>query len=227
MHKWFAATVAETAPGRSTLLQLALNVPHELASTFQTPGQYHRVRIDHDENPFAIASPPGQARFEYLVKRSPGLAARWASLEPGAQVMVSLPHGPGFPLARARGRALVLVATGAGFAPVRSVIEVIAHDRAAYGPVHALVGLRSQKDLAWEADLARWAACGIVVEHVVSSPDGHWSGRVGRVQEHLDILHLGDTVVFLCGQHEMIVDLRAAFGRRGMSKDRVFLNLPT
>lgn len=228
MSEWFPATVAEAARGRSSLVQLALNVPHELASVFRTPGQYHRVGLDRDDNPYAIASAPGHARFEYLVRRAPGLAERWAALEPGDEVRVSLPHGPGFPLGLARGHSLVLVATGAGFAPIRSALELVAEQRAAFKSVRAVVGVHAPDDLAWDADLPRWARRDIIVHQVVSTPDARWSGRVGHVQDHLEALAPAedDAVAFLCGQPEMVAEVGAELGRRGVPPGRVFLNLP-
>jgi len=228
MSQWFRATVAEAAQGRSSLVKLALNVPHELASAFRAPGQYHRVRVDQDDNPYAIASAPGHARFEYLVRRAPGLAERWADLEPGDEVRVSLPRGAGFPLGLAEGRSLALVATGAGFAPIRSVLELVAEQRSAFGAVHALVGVHAPEDLAWASDLPRWAKQGIAVHQVVSTPGGRWSGRVGHVQGHLEVLEptLDDGVAFLCGQGEMVAELGAALTRRGVPPEWVFLNPP-
>jgi NAD(P)H-flavin reductase len=120
------------------------------------------------------------------------------------------------------------VAAGTGFAPIRSVLESVADERDAYGAVRALVGVRTELDLScWKRELARWERLGIFVHHVISQPNGHWSGRAGHVQEHLDTLALvEDGVAFLCGQREMVADVRAALTMRGLGTERVFLNLP-
>jgi CDP-4-dehydro-6-deoxyglucose reductase len=189
------------------------------------PGQYHRVRFGAEDNHFAIASGPGDQDFSYLIRPHKALGGRWASLPVGAQVEVGLVEGPGFPLRLARDRSLVLVATGTGFAPIRSVLEAIAAERHAYGPVHALVGVHAPHELAWAADAPRWAALGLHVRAVVSRPDASWAGATGHVQAHLERLPIDDAVAFLCGQAEMVETVSEALAVRGLPPERVFLNL--
>lgn len=226
MTEWYPATVAEPAAAGALLLELALHVPPEVARAFRVPGQYHRVRVGGAESHYALASAPGHEPFRYLVRRTPGVAAAWAGLGAGAALEVSLPRGPGFPLPVARGRPLVLVGTGTGFAPLRSVVEAVLEDRGAYGPVHALVGVHAPGELVWAPELARWEAQGVAVQHVVSTPDAGWRGRVGHVQEHLQALPTGDAVAFLCGQEAMVSDVTRLLAERGLPAERVFLNVP-
>jgi NAD(P)H-flavin reductase len=226
MSEWYPATVAEPAVAGAALLELALQVHPEVARAFRAPGQYHRVRIAGVENPYAIASAPGREPFRYLVRRAPGVAEAWASLPAGAALEVSLPKGPGFPLPEARGRRLVLVGTGTGFAPLRSVLEAVLEERSRYGPVQALVGVHAPGELVWAHDLPRWAAEGVRVDAVVSTPDRDWAGRVGHVQDHLAELEVEGGVAFLCGQGAMVADVTRALAARGLTSEHVFLNLP-
>lgn len=228
MSEWYPATVdGAAAPGSGVaLLELALQVPPEVARAFRSPGQYHRVRLGGAENPFALASAPGREPFRYLVRRAPGVAAAWAALPAGARVEVSLPRGPGFPLAVARGRTLLLVGTGTGFAPLRSVLEAVLEDRAAYGAVHALVGVHAEGELVWAPEVPRWEAGGLAVHPVVSTPGEGWRGRVGHVQDHLAALPTEGAVAFLCGQTAMVSDVTRLLEERGLPAERVFLNVP-
>ncbi len=54
---------------------------------------------------------------------------------------------------------------------------------------------------------------------VVSRPsDGDaWSGRVGRVQAHIDGLVTADTIVFLAGMSQMERDVRHALAGQGVA----------
>jgi NAD(P)H-flavin reductase len=227
MSEWYPATVAATARAGAALLELSLHVPPPVVRAFRAPGQYHRVRIGGLENPYAIASAPGRGPFRYLIRRAPGASEAWALLPEGAPVEVSLPQGPGFPLVEALGRPLVLVGTGTGFAPLRSVLEAVLEDRQAFGPVHALVGVHAPLELVWSPELARWERQGISVRHVVSTPDAGWRGLVGHVQDHLLGLPTVAGVAFLCGQAAMVTDVTRAFAERGIPPERVFLNLPS
>jgi CDP-4-dehydro-6-deoxyglucose reductase len=225
MQQWYPATITESVQLGDSLSRLTMRVPREVAGSFLTPGQYHRVRIAESDNHFAIASGPGQPDFSYLVRPHKALGGRWASLPVGAEVQVGPVEGPGFPLRLARDRALVMVATGTGFAPIRSVLEAIAAERQAYGPVHALVGVHAASELAWGADAPRWASLGLHVHTVVSRPDPSWKGATGHVQAHLGRLPIADAVAFLCGQAEMVETVSDALAQRGLPPERVFLNL--
>jgi NAD(P)H-flavin reductase len=226
MSEWYPATVAEAATAGAPLVELSLHVPPEVAGAFHAPGQYHRVRLAGAENPFAIASGPGTEPFRYLLRRNPGVAAAWAALPVGARLEVSLPRGPGFPLSVARRRPLLLVGTGTGFAPLRSVVEAVLADRAAFGPVYGLVGVHWSQELLWQPQVARWAAQDIRVEGVVSTPGAGWGGRVGHVQDHLTALPLEGAVAFLCGQAAMVSEVTATLAAGGLHPDHVFLNVP-
>jgi CDP-4-dehydro-6-deoxyglucose reductase len=226
MPEWFPATLTESRAIGDSLTALTLDVPSEVATSFHTPGQYHRVRIGSVDNRFAMASAPRQSRFDYLVRRHKALLGAWASLPVGAQLEVGLVEGPGFPLRLAYQRTLLMIATGTGFAPIRSVLQAIVADRSHYGAVHVLAGLHSPREVPYPAETAAWAAAGFHVHHVISQPDTSWQGHVGHVQAHLSHLPVDDALAFLCGQPEMVTEVTAALGRRGLPPERVFLNLP-
>lgn len=227
MQGWFPATIITLEDAGPDLVHLSLDVPADVASKFHTAGQYHRLRAPSlKEAVLAIASTPGDVPFEYLVKRVGAAGALLDGVKPGDRFLVSAPEGPGFPVHLAHGRNLLLVGTGTGFAPLRSVLRAVAKDRARFGTVTALYGVTSRAHLAWQAELEALSAQGITVLPTVTSADAAWAGRVGRVQEHLNDLVVDDAVAFLCGQHAMVNDVREALALRGLPRDRVYLNHP-
>ncbi len=228
MEQWFKGRVTASVRVSDRLLRVSVDVPHEVASSFHTPGQYHRVRSDPASAArlVAVGSAPGVKAFEYFIRLNEP-ADELSSLPADADLEVTLLEGPGFPINLARGRPLVMVATGTGFAPTRSVLEAIAADRQRFGPVSMLVGVHSVVELPHPDELDRWARAGLTVQTCVSQPPPGFSGRVGRVQQHLSTLTLDDAVAFLCGQSAMIDDVTLAFGERGLPGERVYLNIPS
>lgn len=227
MQGWFPATITTLEDAGPDLVHLSLTVPPGVASKFHTAGQYHRLRAPSlKEAVLAIASAPGEVPFEYLVKRAGAGLALLDGARVGDTLQVSAPEGPGFPVHLAHGKNLLLVGTGTGFAPLRSVLRAVAKDRARFGAVTALYGLRSRAHFAWQAELEALAAHGITVLPTLSSADAGWTGRVGRVQEHLNDLLVDDAVAFLCGQHAMVNDVRDALALKGLPRERVYLNHP-
>lgn len=228
MPGWSSATLIQNDVVGPGLHRLSLDVAPRVARSFHAPGQYHRVRVPSGEDAtFAIASPPGAGRFEYLLRVSEGVAGDFTSLPVGALVEVGLPDGPGFPLDRARGRNLLVIGTGTGFAPLRSVLLTLGQERQAFGLVHGAYGVLTPAHLAFGAELSGWAEAGMKILPTVTTPSAGWTGAVGQVQALLDTFPLEDAVAFLCGQSDMVKEMTALLGQRGVPPDRVFLNFRT
>lgn len=225
MSGWSTATLIQHDVVGPGLHRLVLDVAPRVARSFHAPGQYHRVRVPTGEDAtFAIASAPGEGAFEYLVREAEGAAGRWAALPVGTTVEVTVPDGPGFPLELARGRNLLLVGTGTGFAPLRSVIRTLVQDRGSYGEVHGAYGVLTPAHLAYGGELKSWRDAGVHVTPTVTTGDAAWEGAVGQVQALLGRLPTEDALAFLCGQGEMTREVTASLAARGLPPQRAFLN---
>jgi NAD(P)H-flavin reductase len=228
MPGWSRATLKQNDVVGPGLHRLALDVPTAVSKGFHAPGQYHRVRVPNGEDAtFAIASLPGANRFEYLVRESEGAAGELTGLAVGASVKVGMPDGPGFPLEKARVHDLLLIGTGTGFAPLRSVVLTILSKRKQYRQVHGAYGVLTPAHLAFGQELAAWAAAGVQIVPTVTTGAPGWKGAVGQVQALIDSLPIENAVAFLCGQNEMVKEVTGLLGRRGLPADRVFLNFST
>jgi NAD(P)H-flavin reductase len=120
---------------------------------------------------------------------------------------------------------VVLVATGTGFAPVKSMVEDQIK-RSGDRRLHLYWGARSREGLYLAELPDRWAE-----KHdwfsftpVLSRPDPAWSGRSGYVHgavlaDHAD---LGSHDVYACGNPDMTAAARADFAAAGLDPDRFF-----
>ncbi len=225
MPGWSKATLTQNEVVGPALHRLALEVSPAVLSGFHAPGQYHRVRAQSGEDAtFAIASAPGAPRFEYLLRDNDGVAGELCALPVGTTVKVGMPEGPGFPLERARAHDLILIGTGTGFAPLRSVILTILKARSHYREVHGAYGVLTPRHLAFKDELEEWERGGLHIIPTVTTPAPHWKGRVGQVQALLPLFPLGNAVVFLCGQAEMVKEVGDLLEQRGVPAERVFVN---
>jgi NAD(P)H-flavin reductase len=222
-----SARVAAVHPDGPGLVQLTLEVAPQIEASFRVPGQYQELALPgHPGKPFAIASAPGTGRrFVYLVRLGFPLADALAALPPGAPVELSPALGPGFPLEVARGRDLLLLATGTGSAPMRSVIETVARERRAFRQLTFYFGGRHGKDFAFEREWPRWASLDVELVRTVSEDDPAWAGRRGFVQAHLKDADFPAAAAFVVGSNPMVQAVTAELVRRGMRRERVFLNL--
>lgn len=222
-----AARVAEMSDAGDGLIHLTLEMPAEVEPTFTLPGQYQELAIEgHPARPYAIASAPGRGnRFEFLVRRGFPLADAIGKLQVGDTVQVSAALGPGFPMEQVRGRDLLLVATGTGAAPMRAVIQTISQNRQQFGDVTFYFGGRHGKDFAFEREFPQWERVDIKVVRTVSENDAAWTGLRGFVQDHFTGARWADAAAFVVGSNPMVQAVTAALVKRGMPRERIFLNL--
>jgi CDP-4-dehydro-6-deoxyglucose reductase len=177
--------------------------------------------------PYSVASAPNGARLEFAVTLVEGGPTSTAlhRLEPGALVEADGPNR-GWLRRREQERdaRLLLVATGSGLAPLRALLqEELA--RADGPPVTLLFGCRTQADILWRDELARWAAIRPRFSSIVtlSRPDAQWTGATGWVQRHLEraLPSLGPTLALLCGLSRMTEEVERRLVAAGMGSQAI------
>lgn len=230
---WSPTLLTAVTPEGDGLTTLVLDVAGTpLVGSHLRPGQYTQVRLEGTDTvgTFAIASPPGPGpRWELLVRAGSEVPDALARLRPGARVEAMPALGPGFPLDAARGKDVVLVGTGSGIAPLRSVIGALGRERRAWGEVTLFFGARTPQGFAYAHEVAHWEEAGVRVVRTVSQPgESGWAGLTGYVQGHLGEqlvrARMPQSVAFVCGQPEMVEGVTAALVGFGMPRASVFVN---
>jgi NAD(P)H-flavin reductase len=226
---WHTVTVAALFPAADGLTELVLDLRGTpLVGSHRTPGQYVRLSLPGvGESPFAIASAPvpGGSRWDFLLKGGSSVPDALVQLPLGSAVLARAPEGEGFPLDAARGRDLLLFATGSGISSIRSVIESVRRERAAFGRVTLYFGVRTPSAFAYAHELQEWEAAGIRVVRTVSQPGASgWQGLTGYVQAHLTEERAEGAVAFVCGQSSMVEGVMGALEGRGLTRERIHLN---
>jgi CDP-4-dehydro-6-deoxyglucose reductase/3-phenylpropionate/trans-cinnamate dioxygenase ferredoxin reductase subunit len=139
-------------------------------------------------------------------------------------LQVDLPYGDFY--LRASDRPVILLASGTGFAPIKSIIETsvyAGHRR----PTHLYWGARKREDIYLEELPARWSQRlqWFSFTPVLSEPGSSWTGRTGLVhdaarEDHRD---LPQSDVYACGNPLMVNAAQAAFtGSLGLPKAQFF-----
>lgn len=124
------------------------------------------------------------------------------------------PHGTFF-LREDSGKPIVLVASGTGFAPIKSIIEHALH-KDIRRPMTLYWGGRRPQDLYMNALAEGWAAQGrIAYVPVISEalPEDNWTGRTGFVHRAVmqDFPDLSQHQVYACGVPIMVDSARKDF----------------
>ena len=104
-------------------------------------------------------------------------------------------------------RKKMLVATGTGIAPIRSMIL----DAIQTTPMTLYWGLRHEIDMYWDKEFTELAKQYPTFHYhlVLSKPEPSWQGKTGHVTDHLaEVGELLDTDWYLCGNKQMIADIK-------------------
>jgi NAD(P)H-flavin reductase/ferredoxin len=185
-------------------------------------GQYLSVLLeDGDSRNYSMANPPHQNDGAELHVRhieggvfSEGIVPKLAK---GDKLRLELPFGE-FGLDEASDDPVVLLATGTGFAPVKSIIEnqiKQGGDR----KMHLYWGGRRREDIYLPELPEKWALSFPWFSYtpVLSRPDGDWTGRTGHVQQAAlaDYPDLSGCVAYACGNADMTSAAAAALVEEG------------
>jgi CDP-4-dehydro-6-deoxyglucose reductase/3-phenylpropionate/trans-cinnamate dioxygenase ferredoxin reductase subunit len=180
-------------------------------------GQHLKVRLsDGETRNFSMANPPhANDGVELHIRHVPGgrfSGALLATLRPGHKLDVELPFGQFF--LRDAEMPAILLATGTGFAPIKSMIED-ALRRRKRRPMRLYWGGRRREDLYMLDSVKRWvdvAAC-LTFVPVLSHPHSDWTGRTGLLHR-VALDEVGDmsgVEVYASGNPLMIARARREF----------------
>ncbi len=191
--------------------------------TFE-PGQWVNVLLPIDapeaeiKRSYSIASAPdGSPRFDVAVTRvkgGPG-STFLHEVEPGVVLRFIGPQGF-FTRPATGGPASLMIATGTGVTPMRSMLGA-ALAAASSAPISILLGVRHEQDLLYADELRRAAEAHPFVrfEPTLSQPGPGWQGRKGYVQTHvrelwdeLAALGAGPPHAYICGLERMVGSVR-------------------
>ncbi len=221
------ATVERLEPLGNDVMHLVLRLPEGADPGFR-PGQYVNIVMgDGSVRSFSMASPPNGGAIDFHIRRISGgtfTESQLGGLQPGQNLPVELPHGSFF-LREADFRPLLMVATGTGLAPIKSILESL-HDDPDCPPVTLYWGMRREQDLYLHDEIQSWAGrlCDFTYVPVLSRPDETWQGRRGHVQDVAcaDIEDLSEYAIYLCGSPEMVAEAKHRFIAQGASLNHIY-----
>ena len=225
MHDAIPAVFSRIQPvARDTVLytlDLAAPLPF-------TAGQFVNLAVPdaepRGERSYSVYSDPlDERRIELCVKLlAGGAASTWLSARrAGDEATVRGPFGaftldPG-------DDAVFMVATATGLAPFRAMLAQAARERS-QRPFRLYFGVREEADLFAIEDLQRWKGemRSFDYELCLSRAPADWHGWRGRVTGAVARDHVpGTGRWYLCGNTQMVEDVRALLRERGQERKAI------
>jgi NAD(P)H-flavin reductase len=149
-------------------------------------------------------------------------------LEAGDSLLMRGPFGRGWPMEKARGKDILLIAGGVGLAPLRPVISEVIGKRDSFGKVSILIGARDETNLIFTAEYAQWsksASVMLTVDELAGA--GPWNHDVGLVTGLLNkaAIEAGRTICFVVGPEIMMRFVCRALLLKGLPPSALFVSL--
>jgi NAD(P)H-flavin reductase len=194
------------------------------------PGQFNMLYVfGTGEVPISASGDPAKPHAIVHTTREVGTVTRaMRKLRRGGMLGLRGPYGQPWPLERAVGRDLVLVAGGIGLAPLRPVLYHVAAQRRDFGRIVLLYGTRGPEDLLFRRELERWrSGAGVDIAITVDRAAGAWPGHVGVVTALIPRVPFDpqNAVAFVCGPEIMMRFAAEALCKRGVAAESVFLTM--
>jgi ferredoxin-NADP reductase len=175
-------------------------------------GQFVQFQIPTPNSPalrsYSLSSTPSDSELELCIKKIPNGTGStfFDSLPIGGSVNMSLPKGR-FTV-EANNLPLAFIATGAGLAPIMSIICDELKNKKNPETLHLLFGVRNEKDIFWLDRLndLQKNYPNFKYQITLSQPEQNWQGLSGRVTNHFDFENI--QYFYLCGNTEMVKDAR-------------------
>lgn len=204
-----------------------------------SPGQYMTIGVYADgkliQRPYSVASPPrasGDGGYEFYVRLVPVM--RFTSLlwrlPVGHRMRMIGPKGK-FVLEPDDDRIHLYVSTGTGIAPFMSMVRETMEAPRTTVMLH---GCSYADELGYRDVIEGWQRDGtypVRYEPTISRPNdprnADWTGRTGRVEAVVDSvcddlgLQADRTVVYICGNPEMILNVERVLIDRGFPESHV------
>jgi NAD(P)H-flavin reductase len=193
-------------------------------------GQFNMLYVfGVGEIPISISGDPARRRPLVHTTRAVGTVSKaMHELQPEDVIGVRGPFGSHWPIERALGKDVVIVAGGIGLAPLRpAMYQAISH-REKYGKVALLYGARTPEDILYRREVEHWRAhFDLEVNVTVDHATGKWRGSVGVVTKLIPMAPFDprNTVAMICGPEVMMRFTAAELEKRGVAADDIFVSM--
>ncbi len=194
------------------------------------PGQFTKLYV-HGVGEIAISISGNPAQSETLVQtiRAVGpVSDALCTVSDGQRIGVRGPFGVPWPVERALGKRLLVVAGGLGMAPTRSIIYWALANRERLKGIDLVYGTGSPEQILYARQLLGWSTTdGVRVAITVDRAGDDWSGHVGVVTDALPemLSDPAETVAMVCGPEIMMRFVGQALDGAGVPQDAIYLSL--
>lgn len=222
------AKLANKIVHNNKYLQLSFALLQPFVQPFQA-GQYISIKIGENGElrSYSIcSSPENQEQIDLMIDVTPhGIGTSFLQqLAVGAEIEILGPLGRFCAAENQNQVPAVLIGTGSGVAPLRSMIYQQLMILKNSQPIQFLWGERFAQDFIWLNEFTELARNypNFVFTPMVSKPEPTDQFRAGRVTTLVETMDLPEgAYYYLCGNKDMITDATRILQTRGVSENQI------
>ncbi|HNA92613.1 MAG TPA: FAD-dependent oxidoreductase [Chitinophagaceae bacterium] len=200
------------------------------------PGQFVTLDLPIDTRPtrryrsYSIASwPDGSNVFELLIvlnKTGAGTQYIFNEVQVGTELKFRGPLGV-FVLPEELNKDLILICTGTGIAPFRSMVHYIRNRQIPHKNIYLIFGTREQKDLLYYEEMKELQHTLKDFYYLPTLSRQQWEGHTGYVHAIYEAIckEKPDAQFYLCGWKNMVDEARQKILDMGYDKKAIHLEL--
>jgi len=218
--------VLEIITETPTIKTIRLKPKQEIAFT---TGQFIELTIPGvGEAPFTPSSRPSvKDAMEVTVMRVGKVTEKIHELKTGDVVGLRGPFGQGYPLDEFKGREVLVVGGGCGFAPLRSLMYSLFDMRRDLKKLFFRGGCRVPQELLYRSEIEGWKKRDLNLRLTVDVGDKGWRGHVGLVTTILDKIRMNyeKGVAIVCGPPIMMKFATFKLLDLGFKSENIYLSM--
>ncbi|MFC1672725.1 FAD/NAD(P)-binding protein [Pseudomonadota bacterium] len=194
------------------------------------PGQFNMLyHFGVGEVPISISGDPAQPeKLIHTIRNVGAVTAGLGTLAKGDTIGVRGPFGTPWPVDKAEGNDVIIVAGGIGLAPLRPAIEHVLANRKRYGRFVVLYGARTPKDILYLKQLQKWRGrLDTYVDVTVDRAMRDWAGNVGPVTRLLPRINIDPyhAIAMVCGPEIMMRFTVTALNELGVKDESIYVSM--
>ena len=196
---------------------------------FET-GQFIELTIPGiGEAPFTPSSRPAIKDIMEITVMSVGkVTEKVHELKKGDIVGVRGPFGKGYPIDKFKGKEILVVGGGCGFAPIRSLMYELFDRSGEFKKLFFRGGCKTPQELLYRSELGDWAKRkDLDIKLTVDKGDSEWKENVGVVTTILDGVEMDyeSGIAIVCGPPIMMKFSTKKLLDMGFKEENIYLSM--
>lgn len=203
-----------------------------LHENFKFHGQFFEITV-YGVGEIAISIPFSDSQkdyFDFCIKKAGKVTTAIHNMKVGDKIGLRGPFGNGFPYESVKGRDILIVGSGVGIAPVRTLLARALENKEEFGKVVMIASAGSYDGLVYKEDLLEWDKMDDVrVLYALAKPTDKVDAHVGYINDLLPDLGLdwNNTTAILCASPRRIKLVAKDLMELGMNGSDILTSLET